>query len=56
MQEGSGALEACARAFVKADGSGITLPQGDRHILDTAGKTPGPRTVLAPIPAAPPVT
>ena len=50
---GSRALETYARAFVKADGSGITLLQLDRHILDAAGKITGIRTVLTPIPTAP---
>lgn len=50
---GSGALEPYARAFVKADGSGITLLQLDRHLLDASGKIAGIRTVLTPIPAAP---
>lgn len=50
---GSRTLEPYARAFVKADGSGITLLQLDRHLLDAAGKITGIRTVLTPIPAAP---
>ena len=50
---GGGALEPYARAFVKADGSGITLLQLDRHLLDAAGKITGIRTVLTPIPPAP---
>lgn len=50
---GTRTLEPYARAFVKADGSGITLLQLDRHLLDAAGKITGIRTVLTPIPAAP---
>ena len=50
---GGGPLEPYARAFVKADGSGITLLQLDRHLLDAAGKIAGIRTVLTPIPSAP---
>lgn len=53
---GSGRLEPYARAFLKADGSGITLIQLDRHILDASGRVTGIRTVLTPMPAAPPVT
>lgn len=50
---GSRALEPYARAFVKADGSGITMLQLDRHILDASGRITGIRTVLTPIPTAP---
>lgn len=50
---GAGNLEPYARAFVKADGSGITLLQVDRHVLDSAGKVAGIRTVLAALPSPP---
>lgn len=50
---GNRTLEPYARAFVKADGSGITLLQLDRHILDAAGKITGIRTVMTQIPSAP---
>jgi PAS domain S-box-containing protein len=50
----SGKLETYARAFVKADGTGVTLLQLDRHVLDAGGKVAGIRTVLTLMPAAPP--
>ena len=49
----SGKLEPYVRAFVKADGSGITVLQLDRQVLDAAGKVAGIRTVLTPMPAPP---
>lgn len=48
---GSGALEPYVRAFLKADGSAITMLQLDRRILDAAGKVTGIRTVLTPNPS-----
>lgn len=50
---GSGKLEPYARAFVTADGSGITLLQLDRHLVDAAGKVTGIRTVVTRMPSAP---
>lgn len=46
-------LETYARAFVRADGSGITMLQLDRHILDAAGAVTGIRTVITPMPLPP---
>ncbi len=51
---GSGKLEPYARAFVKADGSGVTLLQLDRHLVDAQGKVAGIRTVLTLMPSPPP--
>lgn len=53
---GTGQLETSARAFLKADGSGITLLQLDRHLLDASGKVRGIRTVLTAMPPTPPPT
>lgn len=50
---GGGALEPYARAFVRADGSGVTMLQLDRHLRDAAGKVTGIRTVLTLLPSAP---
>lgn len=50
---GGGKLEPYARAFVKADGSGVTLLQLDRHLVDGQGKVTGIRTVLTLMPTAP---
>lgn len=50
---GSGRLEPYARAFVKADGSGVTVLQLDRHLLDAQGKVTGIRTVMTLMPPAP---
>lgn len=50
---GSRTLGPYVRAFVKADGSGVTLLQLDRHLHDAAGKVNGIRTVVAAMPAAP---
>ncbi len=50
---GGGTLEPYARAFVKADGTGITLLQLDRHLIGADGKITGIRTVLMPISPAP---
>ena len=49
----SGKLEPYVRAFVKADGTAVTLLQLDRQIYDAAGKVSGIRTVLTVMPAAP---
>ena len=50
---GSGRLEPYARAFVCADGSGVTLLQLDRHLVDATGKVSGIRTVVTRMPTAP---
>ena len=50
---GGGKLEPYARAFVTADGSGVTLLQLDRHLVDAAGKVTGIRTVVTRMPSAP---
>jgi PAS domain S-box-containing protein len=52
---GSGALEPYVRAFLKADGSAITLLLIDRRILDAAGKVSGICTVLTAM-TSPPVS
>lgn len=49
----SGRLEPFARAYRRADGSGVTLLLLDRHILDAAGRVAGMRTVVALMPSAP---
>lgn len=49
----SGKLEPYVRAFLKADGSAVTLLQLDRQIFDAAGKVSGIRTVLTPMPTPP---
>lgn len=49
---GGGKLEPYARAFVKADGSGVTLLQLDRHLVDAQGRVTGIRTVLTLMPTA----
>lgn len=46
----SGKLQPCVRAFLKTDGSAVTMLQVDRHILDAAGKVSGIRTVLTAMP------
>lgn len=51
---GNGRLEPYARAFVRADGSGVTLLQLDRHLVDAQGKVTGIRTVMTLMPAPPP--
>ncbi len=50
---GSGALEPYVRAFLKADGSAVTMLQIDRRILDAAGKVLGICTVLTTMPSSP---
>ena len=50
---GSGALEPYVRAFLKADGSAVTLLLIDRRRLDAAGKVLGICTVLTPMPSSP---
>ncbi|MBK8594585.1 MAG: PAS domain S-box protein [Holophagales bacterium] len=50
---GSGALEPYVRAFLKADGSAVTLLLIDRRKLDAAGKVLGICTVLTPMPSPP---